>query len=657
MPFWWRRRRKPWYTGGWIRRNYARRTRRKRFYKRRRKYRPFTRRRRRRRRTRKVRRKRKTLIVKQWQPDSIKKCKIKGLGFLVGGAEGSQFFCYTNQKEKYTVPKAPGGGGFGVEVYTLRYLYNQWKAHKNIWTKSNLYMDLCRYTGCKITLYRHQTTDFIIQYDRQPPFNMTKGSYPSVHPQNMLLARHHRVLLSTKNNPKGKNKITLKIKPTKQMINKWFFQEQFADFALLKIQATACNLSYSLFGPNTQSTNVTIFALNQRFYARHNWAQQTTPDTPWTPYNNYPTAGLTFKLKNSTSKIVKPTNYKQSISKSDGFFQTAVLQAIEVLSGTQITHERPICIGRYNPEEDTGQGNKVWLTSVLSDHNWVPPSDDDLIIVGEPLYIAFYGFWDWINICKPKGAYLETGMFVVQSPAIHTITPTTQTVWPLIDYDFINGRLPYGEDITVQDEQKWYPTASKQRVSINNIVESGPYIPKYANLPSSSWNLPMKYTFYFKWGGPQITDQVVQDPKLQETYPVPDRLLQTVQVADPIKQHCQSFLRAWDFRRGIATTTAIKRMSENLPIDSSLESDETETPKKKKKVTAELPFESKETKKVQSCLLSLFEEDTCPEPTEDLYKLIQQQHQQQQKLKLNLINLLMHLKKKQRHLQLQTGIE
>lgn len=89
---------------------------------------------------------------------------------LVAGAEGNQFYCYTDQKEQYTQPRAPGGGGFGVEVLTLEYLYKQWEAHKNVWTASNDYLDLCRYTGCKISFYRHQDVDFIISYDRQPPF-------------------------------------------------------------------------------------------------------------------------------------------------------------------------------------------------------------------------------------------------------------------------------------------------------------------------------------------------------------------------------------------------------------------------------------------------------------------------------------------------------
>nr|UHK06175.1 MAG: ORF1 [Torque teno midi virus] len=653
MPFWWNRRRKPWY-GRWRYKRYKRR----RTYRqpRKRRYRFTTRRRRRRRRRKyKVRRKRQKITLKQWQPDAIKKCKIKGYMLLVAGAQGNQYRCYTNQREEYTIPRAPGGGGFGVDVFSLEFLYNEWKAHKNIWTASNEYLDLCRFTGSTFTLFRHETTDFLFSYDIQPPFDFGKYTYSDVHPLNQLLSRRHKVVFSRATKPQGKPYIRVKIRPPKLMSTKWYFQEDFAEQHLVKVMASAVNFSYALYGWNTQSTNVTIMALNTKFYQLHNWAQDHGQQ-PYKPYTGYPTDGLQFKNAKGTSKTVNPTNYKQSISKSDGFFQTAVLQAITVLHGTQPQHERPIAIGRYNPEKDTGEGNKVWLTSVLSDSGWSPPREDNLVLVNRPLYMLFFGLWDWINISKPKTQYLESSMFVVQSKFIHTITPTTQTCWPLVDYTFIQGKLPYNEDITLQDEQKWYPTCFTQRETINAIVQSGPLVPKYNQQPSSTWELSTKYTFYFKWGGPQVTDKIIQNPKDQSKYPIPNSIWETIQISDPLKQNCRSLLRSWDFRRGIATTAALKRMRENLPSTESLSSDETETPKKKKKVTSEMPYKEQAQEEVQNCLLSLFEEDSSPESTDNINQLIQQQHKHQQKLKRNIIFLLMKLKQKQRQIAMQTGL-
>nr|UHK05248.1 MAG: ORF1 [Torque teno midi virus] len=653
MPFWWNRRRKPWY-GRWRKRKTYRQRRRK--YTRRRKPRRFTRRRRKRRRKYKVRKKKKTIPIKQWQPDSIKKCKIKGHGFLVAGAQGSQAKCYTQQKELYTQPKAPGGGGFGCEKFTLEYLYREWQAHRNIWTASNDYKDLCRYTGCKISFYRHADIDFIVNYDRQPPFDIKKDTYYNIHPQSMMLAKHKRFILSAKTNPTGPVKTTLKIRPPKQLITKWFFQEEFAEYDLVKIQACATQLPYSIYGPNTQSPCLTIHALNTKFYQRHNWAQALTQ--AWLPYLTYPTTNpLTFTDINN--KTFKPSleTYYSSIAKDTGFFNPGVLQAVKVTQhSTQLFGERPLALGRYNPEDDRGIGNKVWFTSILSDNGWATPSDNDLIIVEEPLYIAFFGFADWISKAKGKVGYLETGMFVVQSPYIKVLTPTTQKAWPILDYSFVQGKMPWDETLTDNDKKLWYPSYKKQQQIINAIIESGPYSPKLSNLKSSTWQLPYKYTFYFKWGGPSITDQTVQDPKGQEIYPVPDKLFERIQVADPERQKYLQMLRPWDYRRGHITPRALKRMSENIISDESDLSDTAETPQKKKKTTAQLQYKNQEQEEIQSCLLSLFEENTFQE-SDNLRELINQQQQQQRQLKHNLIKLLNHLKQKQRLLQLHTGID
>ncbi len=255
---------------------------------------------------------------------------------MVAGAEGSQYHCYTNVKGDYTQPKAPGGGNFGCEVYSLEYLYKEWQAHRNIWTKSNDYTDLVRYTGCQFIFYRHPTTDFIVAYDTQPPFKLDIDTYPAIHPQNMLLNRHHKVVKSIAYNPTGKKAVKLKIRPPKQMITKWFFQPDFAEHDLVKITATAANLGYSLYGPNTQSANITITALNTTFYTQHNWAQTT--DHPYKPFPQVPTTTpLKFVDKNGKEKTVNPTTYSLSISYTDGWFQPAVLQAVEVKNKLQTT--------------------------------------------------------------------------------------------------------------------------------------------------------------------------------------------------------------------------------------------------------------------------------------------------------------------------------
>lgn len=653
MPFWWNRRRKPWY-GNWRRRRRPR-YKRRRYYRRRQRFRRPTRRRRRRRRRYKVRRKKPTISIKQWQPDSIVKCKIIGLGTLVAGAEGNQYRCYTHQKFEYTQPKAPGGGGFGVEQFSLQYLYEQWLARKNVWTKTNDYKELCRFTGCKIVFFRHKFIDFVISYDRDPPFTLQKLTYPNLHPQNLLLTKRHRILLSEASNPKGKIKLKLHIKPPRKMTNKWFFQEDMAPFNLVKISAAAVSFPYSLYGPNTQSPNITIHSLNTNFYRNQNWQQQTT--SPYLPYAGFPhEQGITYTYKNTT-KTMKPTTYKDSINRSGGFWDPEWLQASKyTLAGGQEFLYKPITVARYNPEDDTGVGNRVWLTSIISDQKWNPPTDNDLIMTEEPLYIAFFGFYDYIIKAKKTKEYMTTHMFVVKSKAIKLLTPnTTQEIFPLLDLSFIQGKMPYDEQLTLQEQNNWYPTVKKQLQIINAIVECGPYIPKLYNLPSSTWQLTYKYHFYFKWGGSHISDQLVHNPKDQGKYPEPNLVIPAVQISDPLKQTYKTMLRQWDYRRGLVTTTALKRMYENIQIDEPLSSDESETSQKKRKVTSELQCHQEETEEMQTCLQELCKENIYQE-TEDIHQLIAQQQQQQEQLKHNLLKLLIEMKKKQRYYQLQTGL-
>nr|UHM26132.1 MAG: ORF1 [Torque teno midi virus] len=668
MPFWWARRRKPWYTT-WRKRRYFKRKRRPKYKRRYR--RPYTRRRRRRRRKRKVRRKLQKITVKQWQPDSIVRCKIKGFGCLAAGAQGRQPYCYTTSKYEYPQPKAPGGGGFGAELFSLQYLYTEWLARRNIWTRSNDYKDLVRFTGATFYFFKHQTTDFIVQYNRQPPFLLEKDYYNDLQPLSMLLSRHHKIVPSLKRKPFGKSYVKMKIKPTKQMTTKWFFQQDFAEQGLFTISGSAANLSWGYFNPDTQSRCLTLYSLNLQFYTESNYG--ASGHTPYYPYNTWPhTSGLMFcrKVNNKwVGTVINPQTYADSVDHEKGFFSPYVLQASKIVpantknTDTDIEQAQsamahlPIASFRYNPEEDTGIGNAVWLASTLTNHHWEKPHLTDLIIVGKPLWQSFYGFYSYIQKSKKYHDWLTTGIFVCICPALKRLnTTTTQTTFAFVDLDFVKGNLPYEETISQNRLHLWFPTTENQQTTTSGLVQSGPYVPKYAYQDESTWELTYKYIFYFKWGGPHVTDELVQNPKDQGKYPVPDHVRQAIQVSNPLKQTCETMLRDWDYRRGIITATALKRMSKHLQTDSSIQSDDSETPKKKKRYTAEIPCHEEKTQEMQKCLLSLFEEDTCQE-TEDLKQLIQHQQQQQQKLKLNLIKLLMDLKHQQRILQHQTGID
>nr|UHM25992.1 MAG: ORF1 [Torque teno midi virus] len=663
MPFWWRRRNKPWY---YRRQNYRKRRRRYRTYRKpRRRYNKRRRTRRtyrRRKRRNKVRRKRKTIPLLQWQPDSIVNCKIKGGGAFILGATGRQYVCYTTVKEDYAPPKAPAGGGFAVERFSLQYLYEEWVFRRNIWTKTNILKDLCRYLYCRFTFYRHPETDFIVSYERQPPFDLTKDTYPLTHPQQQLLSRHKKLILSKFTNPTGKRKIRFKVRPPKQMITKWFFTHHFCTAPLLLLRGAAANFSYSNISPSAVNNQISIYFLNLNFYKNVNWGNEGIPTSPYLPYPQIANPlYIKYKKGNNivTESINKPSDYASSVTYSQGYFQPRLLQAIA--TGSQATQlgqgALPINVCRYNPIADSGEQNAIWLCATVNNNTDPPTTDKVLIDKGRPLWLMLYGFFSYVLTVKKDKQFLDQHYLVMQSPSLYFLPGVVKNskVIP-IDLNFINGNAPYNEYLTDFMKNHWYPTIKHQVETINAIVEVGPYIPKLSNMKNSTWELNYFYQFHFKWGGPEITDQEVENPSHLPEYTVPDTLHGTVQVSNPSKQIPASYLHAWDYRRGIVTQRALKRIYKHIETDTEFEP-ETETPKKKKRVTAALPDPEEETQEMQRCLLSLYEEGTSPEQApENLQQLIQQQQEYNNNLKYNILKLLADLKTKQRMLQLQTGI-
>nr|UHK06634.1 MAG: ORF1 [Torque teno midi virus] len=663
MPGYWRRRRKTW----WGRKPWYKRKRRGRFrYTKQRRRRPTRRatRRRRRRRRYKVRRKRKTITIKQWQPDSIVNCKIKGLSVLVLGGQGKQLVCYTSVKQAWTPAKAPGGGGFGCELFSLSSLYDDYKFRKNIWTKTNITKDLCRYLRCKFTFYRHRETDFIINYHRQPPFDLTKEAYTNCHPLRMLLAKHKIILPSAATNPKGKLKKTKKILPPKQMISKWFFQEHFCIEPLVQINAAACNLTYNNLGCCNVNQITTFFYLNTAFWRQPNW------DNASVIYKPYPTVpnDLYFWSKAEWEKnpgtpfqfSLKDVTTQNQLQLTKGWFQKEVLQAFEVTKTNckqTLLGTIPVNVCRYNPNIDSGEKNKIWLVSTYQT-DWRKPIDKILIYEGLPLYMMLFGYLSFVQGMKKTKDFFLNYVLAIESPALQ---PAAQVgaegpIVP-IDQTFRDGYGPYREPIPYSWQTHWVPNIYSQIEVLNGIVEAGPLVPKYGRTTNSTWELDAFYTFYFKWGGPETTEPAVTDPHLQAVYEVPDHLTTTLQIRDPAKQTPASLLHPWDIRHGYFTKTALKRMSSNISTDSDFQPDaEGYLPKKRKKTGPELRVPDEETEEIQACLQALFKEDTYQETQEeDLLKLIKQQQQKQQELKYNILRLLSELKQQQNLLKLQTG--
>lgn len=559
----------------------------------------------------------------------------------------------------WTYPRTAGGGGFSTTVFSLQFLYEQYELRKNIWTCSNIQYDLCRYTGSKFIFYRHPYASFVVTYQLMYPMTMSFPDYMSTQPLQMLLTKRHIIIPSLKLKPKGKTYVKRKFKPPKQMVNKWFFQHTFTEKPLLLLKAAVCNLEQPFLGAIGENELVTLKCLNiVNGYQFGDWG--ATKEENYSP-TTFTATQVQYKAKagDTTRKTFELKTNK--VGYSNGWFSKTLLTAYDVQFNTS-SFQVPYTTVRYNPKQDDGIGNAVWLCSTLTTRYDKPSVDKFLIAREQPLWILLFGFTDFIIQLKHKTETEKIYYLMIQTPYFRPENTDTylKHYYLVIDDSFINGLGPYNSTPTEWMQTHWYPTIEHQQNSMANIVQAGPFT--YKNNPTkNNWELHYKYYFFFKWGGAQEGSKQITDPSKHNQYDVPDNFKQTIQITDPKTQIPETILHTWDYRRDFITKTALKRMSEYLKIDPIVPTDsECHSPPKKKKYSHALPhLQEEETKEIQ-CLQALYEEPTCQESqTQEegsLRLLIQQQQQQQLQLKHNLIQLLTELKTKQMEMQLHSGL-
>lgn len=134
-------------------------------------------------------------------------------------------------KNSYTPSHEPGGGGWSIQQLSLGILYKENQIVQNYWTRSNYRLNMCRYLGCKIILYRQPFTDYIFHYFHDPLRNVTKYYYASMHPWKLLQLKTKVIVPSFNSQPhKTKQFKKLWIAPPKPFENRWFFNNNYHHF-------------------------------------------------------------------------------------------------------------------------------------------------------------------------------------------------------------------------------------------------------------------------------------------------------------------------------------------------------------------------------------------------------------------------------------------
>nr|UGV42918.1 MAG: ORF1 [Torque teno virus] len=270
----WRTRRRPWRTRRRRRRRAPRRFRPRRRVRRRRgrwrrRYRKW--RRRRGRRTH-----RKKIIIKQWQPNFIRRCYIIGYLPLIFCGENTTAQNFATHSDDM-IAKGPWGGGMTTTKFTLRILYDEFTRFMNFWTVSNEDLDLCRYVGCKLIFFKHPTVDFIVRINTQPPFLDTNLTAAQIHPGIMMLSKKHILIPSLKTRPSRKHRVVVRVGPPRLFQDKWYPQSDLCDTVLLSVFATACDLQYPFGSPLTDNPCVNFQILGHQY--KNHLSISSTNDT------------------------------------------------------------------------------------------------------------------------------------------------------------------------------------------------------------------------------------------------------------------------------------------------------------------------------------------------------------------------------------------
>lgn len=532
-------------------------------------------------------------------------------------------------KESVVLPHEPGGGGWGLQQLTLSNMYVQNVYLMNYWTNSNKGLNLCRYNGTRVKLYRQKEIDYIFLYDIEPPYNITKYYFASLHPMKLLQTKHKVIVPSLATLPhKRKPYVSKFIKPPKEMINKWYFQQNFANFPLVQFTAAAISLQSMFMSTKSINNNVSLFTINTTFFlnscfhppSSHPGLTEGYVPRPGTYLYGLQHASLTWgdtPVKNVTylgnCELNDPGDplgntettsygYKHwgnpffhsylsgefpmfiSSKKPSELFSTYKDKKVsEIQPAVTWKHDPLVLECRYNPNYDRGDGNVAyWIRNdTLTRNNWDPLQDPILKIEGFPLWILLWGWEDFTKKLAEVQNIDENYLLVVQSKYLDIKQPH----FVFLSESYINGQGPYdvpGDEINIWDRGHWYPKWRYQQEAINNLLMSGPGTCKAENQKSIS--AYMQYSSFFKWGGNPSAMENVYDPTAQPTYPNPSTLQITNEITDP-NTNISDYIYDWDVRRDLLTQRATKRITNYPTSENSLFTDGT------KSTTTDIPLQ------------------------------------------------------------------
>lgn len=483
-----------------------------------------------------MRRKRKTLVWRQWQPQNIRKCRIRGIIPILICGHGRGARNYALHSDDITPQNTPFGGGLSTTSWSLKVLYDQHTRGLNRWSASNESLDLARYNGCSFTFYRDKKTDFIVTYDTSAPYKLDKYS---CYYQSFLTTQFIAKITRT---------------PDGQPVSTFSPPTSFPGTTVTKSSIESFNQWVTSTGTTGWLTNA-----NQHFHFC-NYKPDATK-LKW--LRQYYFDWETYKLAD-----VKPDGLTPSVNWYEyriGLFSPIFLSPFR---SSSLDFPRAYQDVNYNPLVDKGVGNIIWFQYNTKPDTQLSVPSCKCVIEDKPLWAAFYGYSDFVQ--QEIGDYTDAeavGFVCVICP--YTKPPLKNPDNPMqgfIFYDslFGNGKWIDGTGhVPLYWQSRWRPEMLFQENTMRDITLSGPFSYKddYKNCV-----LTCKYKFNFRFGGNLLHEQTIRNPCPTDGHPSTGRQPRDVQVVDPIKVGPRFVFHSWDWRRGYLSPAALKRIGEQ-PLD------------------------------------------------------------------------------------------
>nr|UGV35679.1 MAG: ORF1 [TTV-like mini virus] len=542
------------------------------------------------------------LPIRQWQPKYIRKLKVTLYLPLYMTTHSRITHNMTLYKETIAPHFLPSNGGFSITQITLQALFQQFQRARCWWSTSTIDYPLIRYLYTKLTLYRAQSSDYVICVHNCYPMKTSLEMYQSTQPSIMLITKGRKIVRCRKDNNPNKPYYKMKVPPPTQMTNKWFFQKDIAELPLIMWRASTLSLDRMFQPSNSISTTIGFTSLNTNFFQNHNWKTPSvttgyhpkqgtylyTYTSTTTDYENVQLQNLIYL---GNSKDFQPglpagnkdqwNTYTTTLSKWGNIFippyltgKTPILCTtkapsqvwmnnyeattnLKTVGGFTLCSEPFLRECRYNPFQDRGDSNQLYLVSITEpDAQWHAPSNPKYLTENLPLWLADWGFIDFM---KAQGTAVDTSYVT----AFHTnyMDPKDLRVVVPLDDDFLRGNSPFRpkDNLTPQDQQWWHPRTAFQYKSFNEIGASGPSTIKLPANVSAEGHL--KCTLYFKLGGCVQPEKSIKDPQIQPVFPTPNNFTSSNSLQSPTTS-IENFLYNFDWRRHYLTKAATKRMQE-----------------------------------------------------------------------------------------------